>query len=68
MPAGVSKPLPTAMLVMLSFSASRLAKRLSGAGVKICTAHTQTSGLLICRYTPSSDWLKLQSHALDLIC
>ena len=38
MPAGVSKPLPTLMLVMLSFSASRLARRLSGAGVKICTA------------------------------
>ena len=36
MPAGVSRPLPTLMLVMLSFSASRLAKRLSGAGVKIC--------------------------------
>ena len=36
MPAGVSRPLPTLMLVMLSFSASRLAKRLSGAGVNIC--------------------------------
>ena len=36
MPAGVSRPLPTLMLVMLSFSASLLARRLSGAGVKIC--------------------------------
>ena len=40
MPAGVSRPLPALMLVMLSFSASLLAKRLSGAGVKICTINS----------------------------
>lgn len=66
MPAGVSRPLPALMLVMLSFSASRLAKRLSGAGVKICVVDRQLQsnkayalimGSFICPYACAAECL-----------
>ena len=63
MPSGVSRPLPALMLVMLCFSASRCASRLSGAGVKICMADSFSPsrrmhlcmGVSICPYTCAAE-------------